>query len=389
MQSKKILKHKIMSNIIQIGATYLIKDLTATHDKLPLGVYLTQYNDNTGEYSLVAKEQFKLPKKIYGDYSIVKRWLKSWKHNSEKNMGILLSGTKGTGKTITAQKFCIEAKMPVIIVDSPHGGGYAKGFNNFISNPVFNNSIVFIDEFEKIYQGRDEQSELLGLLDGAFMTKLIFLLTVNENNLNDYLNNRLNRIKYHKAYGDLETEIVEEVIEDLLVNKEHKDSIYKFFKKVNMCTFDLLVNVIKEMNLFNEDAITCGAHLNLTIQEKIYAVYELFDGKEHKCDDIKLSPGKSFGDNDRFYIHRKNTDYLKTIKNDNIGFGKVKSLPTPSMNTLNENSSAWNERYTGWEVHLSQSECEITYNDKNLTILHKSSGLRFRLEELPNYLLVF
>ena len=211
-----------MSSIIQIGSTYSVKELTATHEKLPLGVYLTQFNDSTGEYYLVAKEPFKLPNKVYGDHNIINRWLKSWKHNSEKNLGILLSGLKGTGKTITAQKFCIEAKMPVILVDSPHGGGYAKGFNNFISNPIFNNSIIFIDEFEKVYDARNEQVELLGLLDGAFMTKLIFLLTVNNTHLNEYLNNRLNRIKYHKAYRDLEPEVVEEVVEDLLVDLQYE-----------------------------------------------------------------------------------------------------------------------------------------------------------------------
>ena len=376
-----------MASIIQIGSTYSVKELTATHDKLPLGVYLTQFNDSTGEYYLVAKEQFKLPSKIYGNHDIVNRWLKSWKHNSEKNLGILLSGTKGTGKTITAQKFCIESQMPVIIVNSPHGGGYAKGFNNFISNPVFANSIVFIDEFEKVYNERDSQGELLGLLDGAFMTKLIFLLTVNENQLNEYLNNRLNRIKYHKSYEDLEPEVVEEVIEDLLINKEHKDSIYKFFDKINICTFDLLVNVIKEMNLFNEDAIACGMHLNLSVQEKTYAVYELFNGGEYKCNNLRISPGSLSSDNCHFYIHRMDTNYIEDAKKDTIGFGK-----SSKVRSVNENDGFPEpsfDKYAGWELSLNQTDCDIIRNGKMIIITHKPSGLKFRLEELPNYSLVF
>lgn len=375
-----------MSSIIQIGSTYSVKELTATHEKLPLGVYLTQFNDSTGEYYLVAKESFKLPNKVYGDHSIVHRWLKSWKHNSEKNLGILLSGLKGTGKTITAQKFCIEAKMPVILVDSPHGGGYAKGFNNFISNPIFSNSIVFIDEFEKVYDARDEQVELLGLLDGAFMTKLIFLLTVNNTHLNEYLNNRLNRIKYHKAYRDLEPEVVEEVIEDLLVDKTHKDSIYKFFEKINLCTFDLLVNLIKEMNLFGEDAIACGAHLNLSVQEKSYAVYELFNGSEYKCNNVTFSPGSLDGREDVLYINRLSTDYLQNATKSTVGFNVKKD---DGFDALDAPTVQNGEHYYNWEVRLLQSECEFKRNERNIIMIHKPSGLKFRLEEVPNYSLVF
>lgn len=374
-----------MSSIIQIGSTYSVKELTATHEKLPIGVYLMQYDERSGEYYLIAKEPFKLPSKVYGDHNIVKRWLKSWEHNSEKNLGILLSGTKGTGKTITAQKFCIEAKMPVILVNTAHGGGYAKGFNNFLSDPIFSNSIIFIDEFEKVYTDRSEQSELLSLLDGTFMTKLIFLLTVNENRLNDYLNNRLNRIKYHKTYGDLEGEVVEEVIEDLLINKEHKSSIYKFFERINLCTFDLLVNVIKEMNLFNEDAIACGAHLNLSIQEKNYAVYELFGGKEYKCNDLRISPGSLNSSDEHFYINRTSLDYIQEATKNTVGFGKGKSISVEKCEEVPLSASG----YDSWEIRLGQSECEIRRNGKDITIKHKPSGLAFRLQELPNYSLVF
>ena len=372
-----------MSSIIQIGSTYSIKELTATHDKLPLGVYLMQYNDNAGEYYLVAKEQFKLPKKIYGKHDIIKRWLKSWEHNSEKNLGILLSGTKGSGKTITAQMFCLEAKMPVILVNSPHGGGYAKGFNNFVSNPILQNSIIFIDEFEKVYEQRDEQSELLSLLDGTFMTKLIFLLTVNENRLNDYLNNRLNRIKYHKPYADLEREVVDEVIDDMLVNMEHRDSIYKFFEKINMCTFDLLVNIIKEMNLFNEDALSCGAHLNLSIQEKRYNVYELYGGSEYKCHELSLSPGSLNSRDESFYINRLTVDYLLDGNKSSVGFN------TSKIRDIEEDVPTISDKYMNYEVYMNQSDCEIKRMGKNIQITHKPSNLMFRLEEQPNYSLVF
>lgn len=272
---------------MQSGHRFEITDVTATHSTLPTGNYMLKKDLRTGEFYLMQKESFPMPEKVYGDHSVVQRWLQSWKHNSSKNLGILLTGLKGTGKTITAQKFCMESNLPVIIINEPFEG---VEFIDFITNPKLGQCIVFIDEFEKIYH-RENQYDMLSLMDGNYNTKLIFLLTVNEENISDYLINRLNRIKYRKTYGDLEDDVIEEVINDMLVNKEHRSSIYTFFERVNMCTFDLLTNLIKEMNLFDQDAIVCGGHLNIKPEMKSYDVVEIWDGIEHECYTSKWAPG--------------------------------------------------------------------------------------------------
>jgi hypothetical protein len=92
----------------------------------------------------------------------------------------------------------------------------------------------------------------------------------------------------------LEFDIIEEVIDDMLINKDHKESIYTFFEKVNMRTFDLLTNLIKEMNLFGEDAIDCGRHLNLKPEEKYYNVTEIFEGKEYEFKDGDVLKNESW-----------------------------------------------------------------------------------------------
>ena len=116
-------------------------------DRLPVGVYSVCFNQMTGEYFLRQQEDFILPKKIYGKHDIIYRWMESYKHNSSKNMGIILSGVKGGGKTITAQKFCIEAQKPVLLITDPFEG---SGFLNFLTDVRLSESIVFIDEFEKV-----------------------------------------------------------------------------------------------------------------------------------------------------------------------------------------------------------------------------------------------
>lgn len=259
--------------------------------KLPPGVWMLK--QSMENFFFEKKEDFKLPSKIYGDHSIIDRYLKSF-DNTEKNLGIILSGLKGTGKTITAQKLCIDSNRPVILITAQYAG---PGFIDFITSPELSGSIVFIDEFEKIYTHRDAQRDLLSVMDGSFPTHLLFLLTVNTFNINEYLINRLNRIKYRKHYENLEEDVMEEVINDLLINKEHKQSIYDFFDKVGMVTFDLLINVIKEVNLFNESAIECGKHLNIAAILRSFAIKEVVNGKTYYVGRAQLDPYDIEGDN--------------------------------------------------------------------------------------------
>lgn len=283
--------------LIENGDIIRITNVTATPDKLEPGNYLLKVDPN-GFY-LQRKEPFSLPSKIYGDHADVDRWLKSYEVNSEKNLGIILSGMKGTGKTITCQILCKKANKPVIIINEPFHG---SDFIDFITSPVFNDSIIFIDEYEKIYQKyQDGQNphDFLQIMDGNYNTRLLFLLTVNEMNINEYLINRPGRVKYNKRYDNLPFEIVQEVIDDLLLNKEHGPTIFTFFETLGMITYDLLVCVIKEMNLFNEDALQVAKYLNLKPEMSVYDVTEIIDGKPVVCQSMNFS-----GSQEKFYVQR-------------------------------------------------------------------------------------
>jgi hypothetical protein len=225
------------------------------------------------------------------------------------------------------------------------------------------------------------QFDMLSLMDGNYSTNLIFLLTVNEERLSDYLVNRLNRIKYRKSYGDLEFDIMEEVIDDMLINKAHKQSIFDFFDKVNMRTFDLLTNLIKEMNLFNEDAIQCGMHLNLKPETKTYNVYEMFDGVEHECYITEWVPG-----DDEFHFHRKTLDYLPKITDnrtraeaeDDRMYALKEIGSTPEIDHRKDSNK---DKWYNWEVELAMADCEVIRKGKTFEIYHLESKLKFRMKE--------
>ena len=359
-------------SVIQNGTKYSFANITDTFTTLPKGNYLLKFDPREG-YFLEKKDDFVLPKKIYGDQSIINRWLKSWETNSSKNLGILLAGVKGSGKTITAQKFCVESELPVIIINELFHG---SDFVDFITSPKLGECVVFLDEFEKIYSKQEFQHELLSIMDGNYSTKLIFLLTVNEDKLNDYLVNRLNRIKYCKTYYDLDTETINSVIDDMLINKEHTQSIHSFIEKVNLKTFDLLVNLLKEMNLFNEDALICGSHLNLKPHSKIYEVYEIFNNKEYACYSSNFFPGLEWLD-----IERKTLEYIPT------GGG------TKVIDPDDEDPLAYEEEYIPgrtWSVRLNIADCNVEKNGNIILVNDTSSGLQFRLREQKyNFSLVF
>lgn len=245
-----------------------------TLDKLPKGTYYVRYDQFKGFY-LEMVDDFVLPKKIYGDTSIINRWLKGY-NNTNKNTGIVLSGIKGSGKTLLSKKLAIDSGLPVIIIDKPFD---SSDFVSFITNPEFGNVCIFIDEFEKVYNRESNTTPLLSILDGAFNTHNLFVFTCNEMYTNEYLNNRPSRIKYRSHFESLDSAIVDEVIDDLLINKQHSESIKKVLEQIGITTFDLLITLIKEVDLFNESAIEVVRYLNVKRDSFQVTVDEIWKGQ--------------------------------------------------------------------------------------------------------------
>lgn len=302
-----------MNLILQNNDTYKFVETTGSHTTLPVANYLLRYSELSGFY-LEKKESFTLPPKIYGDLSFTKRWKKSFE-TTNKNLGILLSGYKGTGKTITAEYFCQLMNSPVIFITAPFSGAE---FESFITNPLLSGSIIFIDEYEKIYNPENNNEEaLLSIMDGMYNTHLVFLLTVNNYYLvSDKLKNRLGRIRYGKFYSKLEEDIVNDIIDDLLINKAHKKSIIPIIDTVPRLSIDILVYLIFEMNLFNEPADICASHLNIIGEDVYYKISIIYKGKTYKCDPEFLS-----FPNSTFYLRvreRVNNEIYKDFPNEGI-----------------------------------------------------------------------
>lgn len=103
-------------------------------------------------------------------------------NNTEGNLGIMFTGTKGTGKTVTAKELANKLNLPVIIVKDM--GDHNQSMIEFLSG-IEGDCVLFLDEFEKNFSESD--STILQIMDGVYNSKYrkVFLLTTNAMSINE------------------------------------------------------------------------------------------------------------------------------------------------------------------------------------------------------------
>lgn len=269
-----------MKKIYVAGSKVGVLEVDRVEDKLSVGNYNIQFDARTGEVSLSIMSDLKLPATEFLDTSIADRWLQSFK-NFDTNLGILLSGLKGAGKTVLAKKLCIKSNLPVLHLNAPIP---CSALSEFLANPMFHNCIVFIDEFEKVINQEDESiASWLKLMDGGFNTKLLFLMTSNGEEISDFLMNRLSRIKYRKHFTTLSDETIQRIIDEFLNDSQFEEDLKQTCNKISLLSIDILVNIIQEINLFHEPASEIVKHLNLVNARISMYSYEKYNGEWKEC----------------------------------------------------------------------------------------------------------
>lgn len=217
---------------------------------VPVGIYNLNFNPMGGWNLERIQDKFIFNFKLYGlQKDFVSHVIEAYKGLSG-NLGILMNGTKGTGKTVTAKVIANELNLPVILVKSFEDMN--QSMIEFISTFNFD-CVLFFDEFEKNFS-RDDSS-ILQIMDGAYNStyRKIFLLTTNETSVNDNLISRPSRIRYLKEFGNLEEEVVLEYLNDNLKDKEHAEDVLSFIDTLEISTIDILKSIVEEINLFGFD----------------------------------------------------------------------------------------------------------------------------------------
>ena len=199
---------------IQNGSNYKrVEGNVSNVDTVPKGIYNVGLS-MTGWYLERTADEFVFSHKIYGLQSKFMQHVLTAFENTKGNFGILLNGTKGTGKTITAKVLANKFNLPVIVVKS--FGENNTGLIEFLASFNFD-CVFFFDEFEKNFSDKD--SSILQIMDGVYTSEYrrIFLLTTNETNINDNLISRPSRLRYIHEFGNLEPEITREYLNDMVL----------------------------------------------------------------------------------------------------------------------------------------------------------------------------
>jgi len=230
---------------------------------LPVGIYTLEYAPFAPMYLSLKQPKFEFPYKLYGTSErFPERVVKKYRH-SNANLGVLLCGLKGTGKTVEAELICNMSGLPVILVAQD----YDKGADliHFLST-VDQEVVVFIDEYEKIFGKADG---LLSIMDGALNARQrrLFVLTANTPYISDAMIDRPSRIHYLKKYGNLSVAVITEVVDDMLENKEFHQQVIEYLSVIDIVTIDIVKTVVAEVNLFNEPPQNFKNFLNVTLAD--------------------------------------------------------------------------------------------------------------------------
>lgn len=258
------------------GDNFYLREVSQQLTSLPVAVYRVNENPLTDELSLIkVQDTFEFAYKVYGtEERFISRVVKTY-NSTISNLGILLNGVKGTGKTVTARQICNALKLPVIVVPSAF-----KNMSAFVQE-IQQDVVILIDEFEKIYSDYDSQ-ELLAVMDGIMNSQYrrVFLLTTNKLSINDNLLERPGRIRYVKTFKDLALDTIIEVVDDILVRKDLRQEVIEYISSLESITIDIVKSIVQEVNIHNEPPSVFADVFNTKQNGNKYDVYEISYGKE-------------------------------------------------------------------------------------------------------------
>lgn len=233
-------------NVFNVASDHVSENLP----KLPGGIYSVKFHP-MGGFWLESMDDFVLPAKLYGSHAADAERILSTFAARPKTTGVLLSGEKGSGKTMLAKlvsKTAKERGIPTLVVNQPYAG---DAFNDFLAS-IVQPSILLFDEFEKVYSAEQQQS-ILTLMDGVFENQKMFVLTCNAiSKIDAHMQNRPGRLFYHLDYEGLDQNFIAEYCNDRLENKEHTPAVCALATMFWRFNFDMLQAIVEEMNRYNE-----------------------------------------------------------------------------------------------------------------------------------------
>lgn len=279
-----------MTNFIKQGNNIYQLPKGSNYDLEPGKVYDLLIREIWGEMSakLELNGEMNLPQTVYQtkkDKLFVKRVLNNFNNNNNNTTGVLLTGEKGTGKTVTAKLLAQEANLPIIIVNPSSVEKYLEKYFKEFDTPV----CILFDEVDKNF----DTHKMLTFLDGMHKTtkKLVIMTANDEDDLSKYIKNRCSRIKYYRHYSMQEDarEYAELICETKGI--EDKENLVNFIVNNikypsidNICAFINEVIFTKDWGLSYYDVLD---FMNINVGERVSRESESVDNDEDDDEGFK------------------------------------------------------------------------------------------------------
>lgn len=239
-------------NFIKVGDKVLFKPTTDGLDyELEAGeMYTLDIDKWSDEISFKLAPDFSMPKKIYEtpeDTRFISKVLNYYNKSENGTTGVMLSGLKGSGKTITAKNIAIQSNLPIILID--------KGFCPSLLIKLFNRLAdtevcVMFDEIDKLGEDYDDDY-LLKILDGVNSSgkKLVLCTCNNPEDVSEYLKDRCSRIRYWREFSELSASMIQNILEDKLNDKDEIKPLTDFIiENFSVVSFDNIASFVDEVN---------------------------------------------------------------------------------------------------------------------------------------------
>lgn len=234
------------AEFIKVGNNILPKPKGADYELINGDVYDLKWDRYEGRAIFTENGKLNLPDKVYEleeDITFKTRVLNNFNKN-DKSVGIMLAGTKGTGKTMLAKVIAKESNLPIIIVDSQYPANRLVTFFKQFTTPV----CIIFDEIEKNF----DTSSMLDFLDGVEKTtkKLVLMTCNNLNRVSEYLQDRCSRVRYIRKYTPTDNlAFLPMLIEDKQIKnaKKVEEFIKTKFKLPSIDNINAFLNEIKEL----------------------------------------------------------------------------------------------------------------------------------------------
>lgn len=264
----------------QSDSVHFINASFKIRKELPYGVYGVNIQAMSDElYLTKQKPEFLMPKDFYDVKGKEFQYVKDVAKASSGNLGIILNGVKGTGKTIFAEKLCNELQIPVLIMES--WGEKNLSVLKQISDIPYD-LVLFFDEFEKKFS-EDDQQMLLSVIDGVYNTnyRRIFILTTNEASIDPNMLGRLHRFAYRLDFNYItDKEVIKNYFSERInLTDEQLHWLVGYMQSKINNTIDTFSKIVEEINFVGFDKFReIGSEImNLESSERVvYCLRRIF-----------------------------------------------------------------------------------------------------------------